>query len=432
MHEQITANSAEPSVTTLEDGPVRVTAKDFALHIAMHRIGRLGAAAMRRTVLAVAVPLAGCAIQPPVEAPPPNVAAQWREASITAQVHPREDWWRSLNDAGIDALMASASRQSTVPATGLEVEEAPFRLGLQADVAEGAVALRACVLAAQQLMEDVQSRVADIETERDRLGVEVVRRTELQRAIVSVANARVAATDSESQCTLKLHNLGALTGLHPDDVIAAMNLDGPLTRTAIPIPPQSAVAPPSILLPRHPAVVASARKVEAAYVALAGASADRYPRLSLSGSDVFFHVGVGEAAIRRRNSAYEEAVFKLNQVLRETARDVESALVQIQAAGSREQFARAGVVEAQALVRTTLAGYGVGQISFSELQQTRGFLLSARQSQLTAQRDRVQGWVALVRASANAVQAFPGPHAAAPVAALHQRAPGLFPGQPLQ
>jgi len=394
---------------------------------------RAAGGALRRALLAVAVCLAGCATQPPAEAPAPSVATQWREASITAQVQPRSDWWRSLNDAGINALMESALRHSVVPATGFDVEAAMLSLNLQVEVADGAVALRACVLAAQQHLEDVRLRVADIETDRDRLGAEVARRTELQRAVANVANARVALTDTESQCTRKLHNLGTLVGLPPDDVLAAMNLDGPLTQTAMPVPPQSAVAPPAILLARHPTVVAAARKMQAAYKALAGASADRYPRLSLSGSDgSFFHVGVGQAAIQRSNSAYEEATFKLNQVLRETVRDVESALAQIQAAGSREQFAKAGVVGAQELLRTTLAGYSVGQISFSELQQARAILLAARQSHLTAQRDRVQGWLALVRASGNAVQAFPGPHAAAPLAALHQRAPSLFPGQTLQ
>jgi outer membrane protein TolC len=165
--------------------------------------------------------------------------------------------------------------------------------------------------------------------------------------------------------------------------------------------------------------------VAAASADVGAAEADRYPRLSLTGSIAAGHVhlggggssaqtwSIGPIAVslplfdggRRAANAqaargrYEEAVALYRARVRLAVREVEQALVMLESTQSRNQDARTAVEGYRASFIATEARYQGGLASLVELEDARRTLLAAETAFVALQRERAASWVALYRAA---------------------------------
>ena len=84
-------------------------------------------------------------------------------------------------------------------------------------------------------------------------------------------------------------------------------------------------------------------------------------------------------------------------VVRQAVREVEEALVNLDATDARATDADSAVKNYQASFDATQARYGSGLASLFELEDSRRTLFAAQTARVSLQRERAQAWVALYR-----------------------------------
>ncbi|MBQ1766219.1 MAG: TolC family protein, partial [Aquincola sp.] len=123
--------------------------------------------------------------------------------------------------------------------------------------------------------------------------------------------------------------------------------------------------------------------------------------------------GRRSAAVEAAQARYEEAVAGWRAQVLSAAREVEEALVRLQAAQQREEDARrasAGYAEFLAAAQTQ---FQVGTGSLLDLEQARRNALVADASLVQVRRERVAAWLALYKAVGGGWQPVPDTQAAA-------------------
>ena len=169
---------------------------------------------------------------------------------------------------------------------------------------------------------------------------------------------------------------------------------------------------------------AAARDIAAASQDVGQADAQRYPRLSLSGSIGALSVNAGAGSTelttwsigplalsvplfdggrRAANSEavqarYDEAVATYRNKVRLAVREVEEALVNLQATSERSAPTQAATTAWRASLEATLARQKAGFASQGEVEEARRMALAAEVGRLGLQRDRLLAWVNLYRA----------------------------------
>lgn len=241
------------------------------------------------------------------------------------------------------------------------------------------------------------------------------------QARASAADAASRTTQQQAQCELLVKALVGLSGLPEPDLrqrLAARGSDAiGLALVAMP-------SVPARLLAQRPDVYAAEREVAAASADVGSARADRFPRVTLNGqiSSGYIHAGgrttdaqtwsIGPLAVTlplfdggRRAAAedaaqarYEEAVVLYAARVRQAVREVEEALVTLEAARERSEDARIAVEGYRASFVATEARYRSGLGSLIELEDQRRLMLVAELNLVALQRERMAAWIALYRA----------------------------------
>ncbi len=303
------------------------------------------------------------------------------------------------------------------------------RLTLVAQVVDSAFALRACNAKLTARKEDARSR-------QETLRLTALRETVGQVAPIDAARAKSAAVDSETQvanadaqCVQLKNALVTLSGwsiARLDAVFAANSRIGNARRLAA--PPNGELAVPAAILPLHPNVRAALRSADAAFEDIGSAEAARYPSLNLSAllsqswiralgrttnSDSWslggsltgslFDGGAANANVHATRARYAQAVAQLESTLRSTTQDIENALVTLANAEARDQLSKDAVTAAKQLLVGSEASYRAGRMSLFELEDARRSYNNAIVSRIDAERDLAQNWVALVKATGNAL-----------------------------
>lgn len=247
------------------------------------------------------------------------------------------------------------------------------------------------------------------------------------QAPATAALARASAAEGNSRATLQQ----ALCDIDVKMLVAMTAIDEPALRTrlassAVVSPPAIAIASlPAQLLAQRPDVFAAEREVAAASADVGSARADRYPRLSLSGS-----VGVGnfraggesistdtwtigplavslpifDAGRRAANAdaamaRYDEAVIAYRASARRAVSEVEQALVNLHSSTARSGDAQVSLDGYRAAFVATEDRYKNGLGSLLELEDARRTRLAAENAVVTLQRERSAAWIALYRAA---------------------------------
>ena len=306
--------------------------------------------------------------------------------------------------------------------TGAKAQWHDARVSVAAEVASQYHSLRTCrqletVTAADAASRSETARLSGLSTDA---GFTAPATDALARASAAEASSR--ATQQRALCELDIKALVALTGLTEPDIRQKL--------ASAPVPPAHAAmifiaSLPADTLAQRPDVFNAEREVAAASADIGSAQAERYPRLSLSGSIGNTRVrtgGVGssldtwsigplaltlplfDAGRRAANvdaavARYEEAAALYRARVRQAVREVEEVLVNLQSTAARSEDARLAADGYRAAFTGTEARYKSGLGNLLELEDARRTLLAAETGLLSLQRERANAWVALYRAT---------------------------------
>ena len=336
--------------------------------------------------------------------------------ATTAQVGVQAGWEIDLFGAHHNALQASQSRLDAAQAGWHEA-----RVSVAADTAVSYVNLRTCQRQLDVALNDARSRGETSRLSQLTANAGFSAPASAALASASAAEGSARATQQRAQCDIEVKVLVALTGV--DEPQLRQQLATPWQE-----PAQAMLLPlvslPAQLLAQRPDVYQAERDVAAASADIGSAQAQRYPRLTLSGSlaagivhtggagtDVqtwsigplavslpLFDGGRRAANVDAARARYDEAVALYAGRVRQAAREVEQALVNLESARLRMEDARTAAEGFRMSFVATEARYRSGLGSLVELEDARRTALAAETGLVTLQRERVAAWIALYRA----------------------------------
>jgi NodT family efflux transporter outer membrane factor (OMF) lipoprotein len=319
------------------------------------------------------------------------------------------------------------ARRGTAGAAQARLEQAragwhEARVSVAAETANSYISLRTCERQLAVAQNDAQSRA---ETSRlselgARAGFTAPATAALARASAAEGSAR--ATQQRAQCEIEVKALVALTGVAE-----------PLLRQRLAAAPAQPLQPaalavdavPAQVLAQRPDVYQAEREVVATEAEAGVARAERFPRLSLSGSITAGQVRMGgvstdlqtwsigplsltvpifdggrrAANVDAAQARYEEAAALYAARVRQAVREVEEALVNLDSARARGDDARTAAEGYRTSFVATEARYRSGLASLVELEDARRTLLAAETALLGLQRENAASWIVLYRAT---------------------------------
>ncbi|MES1980922.1 MAG: efflux transporter outer membrane subunit [Pseudomonadota bacterium] len=296
------------------------------------------------------------------------------------------------------------------------------RVSIAAEVANQYYDLRACEKLLAILRSDATSRseTARLSQLSANAGFLAPASAALARASAAEGNSR--ATQQQASCDLSVKALVALTALAEPELrrrLAEAPGDFPQAASIV------ISSLPAQTLAQRPDVFAAEREVAAASASVGSVQAQRYPRLSLSGSVgaasfrtggtntqlttwsigplaltlPIFDGGVRAANVDAARARYEEAAASYRSSVRQAVREVEQALVILNSTASRNDDALIAVEGFRVSFESTEARYQNGLVSLVELEEVRRTRLAAEIALVTLQRERMGGWISLYRAA---------------------------------
>ena len=331
----------------------------------------------------------------------------------------------TMTGVGLDMLweidLFGVTRNSAAAAQaraeGAEYAWHDLRVSLAADTAATLLGYRACEALVDVYTQDAasQGRAAELVGIKAQAGLDSPANAAL--AAASAADARNRLVAQRAECDVQIKSLVALTAL-PEQTLRAQ-----LTprRALLPQPASFAVdTVPARLLMQRPDLAALEREVLAASGDVGAAQADRYPRLSLAGtvslasvqsgasgtnwsigpalSLPLFDAGRRAAQVDVARARYDEAMARYMQRARDAVREVEEALVRLDAATRREADALAAADGFRRYFAAAQARFDVGAESLLDLESARRNALLAAATLVGVQRERVAAWITLYRA----------------------------------
>lgn len=348
-------------------------------------------------------------------------------------------WELDLWGGNKAALSAAQLRQS-----GAELVWHEARVAVAAEMASSYFAYRYCenllgVLKQDAVSREETARLADLTA---KAGFTAPATAQLARASSLDAMSQLTAT--QAQCDAQVKSLVALSGMPEPALRQKLEQNKAvageyIARNALFSVANAVGGVPAQMLAQRPDVAAAQAAVAAAALDARAADARRYPSLALNGS-------VGTGAVRQAGissegvtwglgpvalnlpltnqastrssteaavAAYNEAVITLRAKARQAVSEVESSLVQLNAATTRSSQAKAAADGYGASLAATQSRYRAGLASLVELEDARRTALFAQQNQLAVERDHMAAWIALYRATGGGWTA----QTAAPVAA---------------
>lgn len=344
-------------------------------------------------------------------------------SAISATLSWEVDLWGRVHQSALAARHRLTARTADAEAA---------RLSVIGDIADTALALRACNLTLAILKRDIASRETELKISRARLAYGNIAPVEVATAETNLATARTDRITQEESCRRLVDALVALSGVEAamvEALLAPVQTEALTTQVnltflagALPKPPAFTPALPATVLLGHPAIVAAEREVAARWSEIAVARAERLPRIDLvailtgqwiralgsSSSYVSNSVGAeltaplidggaGGANVRVADAAYREAVAALASTVRIVIRDIEDGLAAQQSADARIETAAAALAAGRFALQANEARWRAGAIAQFELEESRRQFNQAQQSAVTAAADRARAWVALVR-----------------------------------
>jgi outer membrane protein, multidrug efflux system len=351
-----------------------------------------------------------------------NVQAQ-RSSGVATGFSPASQT-SAVVDAGWEIDLFGGVRHS-VEAARSRAEQAELgwhaaRVSLAAEVAQTYTGLRACEAAVALFTREADSlgRSSALVQKKADVGFEAPANARL--ALASAAQARDRVTVQQTECALLVQALVVLTGAEEPALRERL-----ATRTArLPQPAAFALTTlPAAVLAQRPDLAAAERELQASAADVGVAEAARWPQLTVGGnlgiglvrsgggtSDAvtwgfgpnlslpIFNRGRLQAQADAARARYDEARAGYALKLRQAVREVEEALLRLDASHRREADARTAAEGLRSFLVSTEERARLGAASVLDTEDARRLTLSAESALLALQREQVSAWISLYRA----------------------------------
>ncbi|MDB5800463.1 MAG: outer rane chanel lipoprotein [Rhodocyclales bacterium] len=365
-----------------------------------------------------------------------------RASSTRASATPPLSGTQTTTGVAVDAaweldLFGSVRRATEAARARLQGAERDWheaRVSLAAEVASNYTSYRACQLLVAANQRETQSRRETARLTAITVDAGFTAPADGNLATASAASASVNLIAQQAECDLTVKALVALTGM---DEPALRNLLGGTT-AALPVPREFSIASlPVALISQRPDLGAAERALAAASADVGVAEANRYPRLSLSGSISYgtvkiggvsndaaswsfgpalsvplFDAGKRRAEVTAAQARYDQALATYRLAVRNAVKEVEQALVNLDSAARRETDARTAADSSQRYYRAVEANWRSGGAGLITLEDARRTAISSELGLIGLQRDRVLNWINLYKALGGDWQQVSGASAA--------------------
>ncbi len=294
------------------------------------------------------------------------------------------------------------------------------RVSLAAEVADVYVGLRTCEALVELFDAQARSLATTESLTRRKADEGFAAPADLALARATAAEARSRASAQRADCDVALGQLAMLTA----QPAAAVRASLASRRAQLPQPHAFAVdSVPAQVLSQRPDLAAAERAALAAAAEVGAAQADRFPRLSLAGSigrsalhfagqtvtgstwsfapslaATLFDAGRRDASVdaARARLAIAEADWRARAL--GAVREVEQALVRLDAADRRLEDARRAADGYRSFLDAATAQWEVGAGSLLDLEQARRNAQNASAALVQTRHERVSAWLALYKA----------------------------------
>ncbi len=326
-------------------------------------------------------------------------------------------WELDLFGSQRDGVQSSQARLA-----GAEAGWHEARVSVAAETASSYLGLRACLRQLAVAESDAASRAQTARLTDLSAGAGFTAPATAALARASAAEASARLRQQRAQCEVERKTLVALTGL--DEPVLMQRLAAPWQPT-VPDAVFSVASLPAQVLAQRPDVRRAELAVAAASADVGAARADRYPRLSLSGTVVagavrtagasndlqtwsigplaltlpVFDAGRRMANVQAAHARYDEALSLHRAQLRPAVSEVEQALVTLDSARALVGDARVAAEGFRTSFIATEARHRAGLASLVELEDARRSQLAAETALVSLQRELHDAWIALYRAA---------------------------------
>ena len=292
------------------------------------------------------------------------------------------------------------------------------RLSAQSEVAADYVLLRVADAQKALLRKTAEGYATSLKISRNQYAAGTVARSDVAQAETTLTNAQAALVDLQNQRAADEHAIAVLTGQAPADLTIAPD---PSWRPKVPTTP---IALPSTLLQRRPDVAAAERNAAAANAQIGVATAAYFPALTLSGSDGFastmiaslfkassnqwsvganvsqtvFNAGATHFKVKQARAAYDQAVALYRQSVLTAFQQVEDGLAAAHVLQDELPLRAQASESADLAEQVSLNQYRAGTVAYTSVVVAQATALSARETLLTLQGQRMTTAISLVEA----------------------------------
>jgi NodT family efflux transporter outer membrane factor (OMF) lipoprotein len=292
------------------------------------------------------------------------------------------------------------------------------RLTLQSEVAADYVQLRVADAQKDLLRKTAEGYALSLKITQNQYAAGTAARSDVAEAETTLYNAQAALVDLESQRAADEHAIAVLTGQAPADLTISPD---PTWKPVVPPTPANL---PSTLLQRRPDVAIAERGAAAANAEIGVAVSGYFPALTLTGNDGYastmfqqvfnssnnlwsiganvsetvFNAGATGAKVRGAKAAYDEAVAQYRQAVLTAFQQVEDDLAADHVLQDEEPLRLKASQSADTAERVTLNQYRAGTVAYTSVVVAEATALSARETLLTLQGQRMTTAISLVEA----------------------------------
>ncbi|PWC31286.1 efflux transporter outer membrane subunit [Azospirillum sp. TSO35-2] len=298
------------------------------------------------------------------------------------------------------------------------------RVSLAAEVADDYVQFRACRLLARAYADEAASQGGTARATATSVRAGFTSTVNGALAEASAASLRASATAQQAECDVLVKALVALTGLDEPA------LRGRLQQAPAELPQPVGFAVdhvPAALLAQRPDLASLERELAAASAEIGVAEADRYPSLSFSGEIArsgvalgslmttwlvgssltapLFDAGKRAATADSARASYDYRLAAYRDGVRTAIKEVEQALVRLDAAARRTDDSRTAAEGYRSYFEAIDRNWRAGGASLLDREEALRNALNAEITLITVQRDRIEYWIALYKALGGGWQA---------------------------
>ncbi|HEX4183439.1 MAG TPA: efflux transporter outer membrane subunit [Caulobacteraceae bacterium] len=292
------------------------------------------------------------------------------------------------------------------------------RLTLQSELASDYILLRVADAQKDLLRRTAEGFALSLKITQNQYAAGTAARSDVAQAETTLYNAQAALVDLETQRAADEHAIAMLTGQPPANLTIKPD---PNWKPSTPPTPADL---PSTLLERRPDVAEAERGAAAANALIGVAVSGYFPSLTLSGTDgvastmvtqlftsnanlwsiganvseTVFNAFATHAKVQGAKAAYDQSVALYRQAVLTAFQQVEDDLAAAHVLQDEEPLRSEASQSADTAERVTLNQYKAGTVAYTSVVVAEATALSARETLLTLQGQRMTTAVSLIEA----------------------------------